>query len=429
MNSKIILAGGNIVDGTGAPQKTADLIIEGGRIVEILSSGDPTRTEASGTRIDCSGCTIIPGLMDLHVHLMMDGEPDPQAGTASRRAPVEETDGYLFAKMVRNARRTLEAGFTLVREAGSRPFLSVDLRRSVEDGVVSGPRIVAAQPIIMTGGHGHKLGGIEADGEAEVRKAARWAIKSGIDVIKTMATGGVMTHGVEPGSPQLTIEEMKAAFDEAKKAGKRTMTHAQGTTGIRNAVLAGVQCVEHGQFMGEDAELLQQMKESGTAYVATLCNNLCKIKAERMTKESGDPFLIPESAMRKAREVIPPHRETFRRAREVGILLGCGTDAGAPYNFHGENAQELEIMVEYGMTTLEAISTATLRSAQVIGREHEIGSIEIGKSADVVIVEGDLVRDISLLRDMDQIRWVFLNGQPVAGTDFKHAQFPNQQWH
>lgn len=419
---RLLLAGGTVIDGTGRPARAADVLVEGERIEAVAPPGRPEHLAGPVRRIDCAGRTLLPGMADLHCHLMMDGEPDHLAGSADRRPPAEETIGYLMAKMVRNAERTLAAGFTLIRETGCKHFLSVDLKRAITDGVVRGPRIVPAQPLIMTGGHGHRLGGVEADGPDELRKAARLAIKKGIEVIKVMATGGVGTPGTEPGSPQLTVDEIRAAVEAAQWAGKRTMTHAQGALGIRNAVLAGVECIDHGQFMGTDDDLMKLMLERGVAYVPTLCNNPLKIDAEELARATGAAFGIAGSLMRKARTLVGPHRSTFRKAMEMGLRIGCGTDVGSPYNFHGQNAQELEVMVRYGMPPIEAIRSATLRSAEIVGMDREVGSIEPGKLADIVVVDGDPLADVSVLRRPGAVELVLLGGRVVAGAKAARAE-------
>jgi imidazolonepropionase-like amidohydrolase len=412
---RLLLTGATVIDGTGRPPQPADILVEGERIEGVGPPEQFRHLPESIRRVDVAGRTLIPGMADLHCHLMMDGEADYLAGSADRRPPAEETIGYLMAKMVRNAERTLAAGFTFVRETGCKYFLSVDLKRAVDDGVLRGPRIVPAQPLIMTGGHFHRLGAIEADGPDELRKAARLAIKNGIEVIKVMATGGVGTPGTEPGSPQLTVEEIRATVEVALWAGKRTMTHAQGALGIRNAVEAGVQCIDHGQFMGTDDDLMKLMRERNVAYVPTLCNNPLKIEAEEQAQVRGAAFGIAGSLMRKARMLVGPHRVTFEKAMELGLRIGCGTDVGSPYNFHGENAQELEMMVRYGMSPTEAIKCATLRSAEIVGLQKDLGSIEPGKLADIVVVGGDPIANVNILRRPGAIEAVFLGGQLVAG--------------
>lgn len=412
----LLLTGGTLIDGTGRPPRQVDVLVVGERI-EAIGSPDDFRSIADPVRrIDCRGRTLMPGMADLHCHLMMDGEADYLAGSADRRPPIEETAGYLMAKMVRNARRTISAGVTFIRETGCKHFLSVDLKRAIDDGIVLGPHIVPAQHLIMSGGHGHALGGIEADGADELRKAARLAIKRGVEVIKVMATGGVGTPGTEPGSPQLTRDEIAAAVEAAHWAGKRTMTHAQGARGIRNAVEAGIDCVDHGQFMGTDDELMKLMVEHDVAYVPTLCNNPLKIRAEEEATAAGRNFGIAPSLMRKARMLVGPHRATFARAMELGMRIGCGTDVGSPYNLHGQNAQELEVMVDYGMSPMDAIKSATSRSAKIVGLERDLGTIEAGKLADILAIDGDPLSDISVLRRPGAIEYVLLGGQPVAGS-------------
>lgn len=264
--------------------------------------------------------------------------------------------------------------------------------------------LASARPVAMTGGHGWQIAR-EADGPHEVRKAAREQIKAGADVVKFMATGGVMTKGVKPGSAQLTEEELKAGIEEAHKAGRRTSAHAQGTQGIINAIRAGIDSIEHGVFLTEEAARL--MAEKGVFLVPTICALHC---IEKNGLEQG----IPPFAVKKTKKVKQRFLSSLRLAKEAGIKMAMGTDAGTPFNFHGKNALELELMVDLGgFTPQEAIEAATLGAARVVGLERELGSIEEGKLADIIVVRGNPLDDIRILQDREAILWIIKEGKVV----------------
>ena len=255
---------------------------------------------------------------------------------------------------------------------------------------MDGPRVLAAGKIVcMTGGHGWWIGR-EADGPDEVRKAVREQIKDGADVIKLMATGGVMTPGVEPGAAQLSEEELTAGVEEALKAGRRTASHAQGSSGILAAVRAGIHSIEHGFYMTD--QIVTLMRARGTFFSATL--------AAGRGLADAPPGTIPDWAQAKARAVAIAHLESFRRAHAAGVKLVLGTDAGTPFNYHGKNARELELMVEAGLSPAEGLIAATRNGADLLGVLDEVGTIEAGKQADLLLVRGDATRDVkSILAD------------------------------
>jgi hypothetical protein len=247
----------------------------------------------------------------------------------------------------------VEAGVTTVRDLGGRDYAEFAVRRAVTEGLFPGPRILGAgRPVCMTGGHGNSIGR-EADGPDDARKAVREQLKAGADVIKLIATGGVMTPGVEPGSPQLTLEEMRAAIEEATKAGRRTAAHAQGSTGIADAIEAGITTIEHGIFLTD--EIVAAMKRKGVFLVATLA-------APAAISAGGLAAGIPDYMVRKSDAVVTAHVASFRRAHEAGARIAAGADSGTPLNPHGSLLTELELMVKYGMTPLEAIRSASVGS-------------------------------------------------------------------
>ena len=252
----LVLSGARIVDGTGAePVRGRSVVVENGVITAVVEDARAPR----GNGVDLAGHTLLPGLINCHVHLCLGAEADPV------RPLREEPLGLTAIKALLRARETARAGVTTVRDLGGREYVEIAVRRAIQEGLIDGPRIVAAgRPVCMTGGHGHWLAR-EADGPDDARKAVREQLKAGADVIKIIATGGVMTPGVEPGSPQLTLEEMRAAIEEARKAGRRTAAHAMASGGISDAIAAGITSIEHGVFLTE--EIVAHMRRDGTYLV------------------------------------------------------------------------------------------------------------------------------------------------------------------
>jgi imidazolonepropionase-like amidohydrolase len=303
----------------------------------------------------------------------------------------------------KHARNTLHAGFTTVRTLGGRDGVDPALRDAQKAGLIEGPRIVATNMVVcMTGGHGSWMGR-EADGPDEVRKAVREQLKAGADSVKFMATGGVMTPGVEPGAQQLTQEEMAAGVEEAHKSGKITAAHAHGADGVKAAVLAGIDSIEHGSFMTDECMTL--LKERGTSYSVTLCS------AEGFF--DAPPGAVADWAMVKARKVRTALYETFLRAYQAGLKLVLGTDAGTPFNRHGENARELALMVRLGADPLDALRAATRNGAELLGKLDSLGTIEPGKLADLLLCRGDVVADVTRLCDIENVRAVIQDGRIV----------------
>lgn len=344
--------------------------------------------------IDGSGLTVMPGLIDCHVHLGMDCSPDPFKQIA------EDDEAQTAFRAHKQGQQFLAAGITTVRNLGTRYNVDISYRNAIEEGLVAGPRIYAAgRPIVMTGGHGHVMA-IEADGEEEVRKAARTQLKAGADVLKLMATGGVLTKGTEGGSVQLQEHELRCACEEAAHASKTTAAHAIGTAGIKNAIRAGITTIEHAYQLDEEA--VELMKEMGTYVVPTLI-------APTLILDQDDG--IPPYMIRKVKEIIEDHRVSFRMAHKAGIPIAAGTDAGTPHNHPGLLADELALYVEEGMTEHEAILAATITAAKCMKAEGKIGSLEYGKASDLLAVQGNPLEDITVLR---RPYMVFLNGKEIA---------------
>ena len=378
----LVLVGASLIDGSGAePVRGRAVVVEGDRITQVVDDARAPR----GRRIDLSGCTLLPGLINCHVHLCFGAEADPV------RVMKDEPHALTALKVLRRAQETVEAGVTTVRDLGGRDYAEFAVRRAVTDGLFPGPRILAAgRPVCMTGGHGNSIGR-EADGPDDARKAVREQLKAGADVIKLIATGGVMTPGVEPGSPQLTFEEMRAAIEEATKAGRRTAAHAQGSTGIADAIEAGITTIEHGIFLTD--EIIAAMKRKGVFLVATLA-------APAAISAGGLAAGIPDYMVRKSDAVVTAHVASFRRAHEAGARIAAGADSGTPLNPHGSLLPELELMVKYGMTPLEAIRSATAVAAEAIGLGGETGRLAEGHAADLLAVSGDPAERIGALGDV-----------------------------
>jgi imidazolonepropionase-like amidohydrolase len=397
---KTIFYNGLVIDGRGEAREKGWIICDGSVISEVGAKGEPVPEPGDSPlkRIDLEGMTLLPGLIDCHVHLSHDSSSDPLTMLAGEPDPVT------LLKMVRNAENTLKAGFTTVRDLGGKGTLDMHLRDSVLSGIIRGPRILCAgRMICMTGGHGWPVGR-EADGVEGVRKAVRQQMKEGADVIKLMATGGVVTKGVDPGASQLTLEEMEAGIVEAHRAGRKTSAHAQGRDGIKNAVMAGIDSVEHGVFL--DEELLEMMIEKGIFLVPTL-------SAPMSILRGGSREGLPAHMVSKTEAMADRHFESAGMAFGSRIRIAMGTDAGTPFNLHGRNAKELVYMVDKGLPEMNALISATSAAAELLGIEAETGSIEKGKRADMIIVKGDPLEDISCLCDAGNIRAVYKDGALV----------------
>lgn len=393
----ILFLDGRVLVGDGRVLERASVLVEGERIAGVWEGRSPLHKGLQ--RVEISNCTLLPGLIDAHVHLCLDGSPDPLG--VLERTP----DALLALRMARHARQTLLSGVTSVRDMGGKNGVDLVLRDAIRAGLILGPRMLASgKPIVMTGGHGWQMAR-EADGPHEVRKAAREQIKAGADLVKLMATGGVMTPGVEPGSAQLTEEEIRAAVEEAHKSGRRTATHAQGTQGILNALRAGIDSIEHGVFLSQEAVSL--MLEKGVPLVPT-------ISALHCIEEHGVEAGIPAFAVEKTKRLKADFLQSVRLAREAGVSVAMGTDAGTPFNRHGENARELELMANLGgFSPGEAIKAATQVGARVLGLEKELGTIGEGKLADLIVVRGNPLEELGLLRNRQDILWILKGGKPI----------------
>ena len=402
-----VLRGGRVADVDGT--RAADVAIADGEVVAVgdpaavdaavvgdaAIGGDDVATDAAEpTETDVSGRVIAPGLIDAHVHLMMDGRPDVATATADS----DYTASYHAA---RNLRAAAEAGVTAVRDLGARDTLAIDASEAVADGVLVGPRVVACgRNVIMTGGHGNWFGR-EADGPAEVRKAAREQLKAGADVLKCMATGGVLTEGAVTGAPELTPAELAAFTDAAAPTHTPTAAHAHGEAGIKNAVEAGITSVEHGTFM--DREAAEMMAERGTYWVPTA-------SALHGIVENGIDAGIPADAVAKAEDAAERFEEAWEHALDADVPIAMGTDAGTPFNYFGDISAELSLMVEYGLSPPDALEAATVNAADLLGLD-DVGRVAEGHRADLVVLDADPNADAGAWRDPDA---VFLGGERVV---------------
>jgi len=390
---------GQVIAGDGRILEHATVLVEGKKIIRVAEGGITLPQNAK--KIPLDGLTLLPGFIDAHVHICLDGSPDPITTL------LNESQTLTTLKAARAAQKTLMAGVTSIRDMGAKNGIDLGLKQAVNSGLIPGPRmLVSGRLICMTGGHGWQIGQ-EANGPDEVRKAAREQIKAGADIVKLMATGGVMTPAVEPGSAQLTEEEMRAGVEEAHKASKKTATHAMGTRGILNALRAGIDSIEHGVYLDEEA--VAMMAEKNIPLIPT-------ISALYFIETRGVEAGIPAYAVEKTLIVKPHHLESIRMAREAGVPVAAGTDAGTPFNLHGQNLSEIKLLVDYGgFSPMEAIEAGTRVSARVMGLENELGTVEEGKLADLVLVAGNPLDNIDVLLDKDAIHLVMQGGKIVAG--------------
>jgi imidazolonepropionase-like amidohydrolase len=369
------------------------VVVEQRRIAAVV----PDRQAGAGTVLDLGGLTLLPGLFNCHTHLCLSGAADPA------RLLAQESYATTVIQSTLRARHTVEAGVTTIRDLGGREYAEIAVRDAVRAGLVPGPRIVAAgRGVCMTGGHGWQMLARQADGADEVRKAVREQLRAGADVIKLLATGGVMTPGVDPTSAQLTIDELRAGVTEAHKARRKAAAHAQAEDGIALCLEAGIDTIEHGIFLTE--VLAARMAAQATALVATLV-------APHAIVEGGIAAGIPEFAVKKSAAVRDRHLESFRLAMRAGVRIAAGTDAGTPLNPHGTIVPELMLMAGAGMAPLEVIRAATSVAAAVIGLDHETGRVAPGLAADLLAVEGNPAES---LKALDAVRLVIADGRTVV---------------
>jgi imidazolonepropionase-like amidohydrolase len=377
------------------------IIIEGDKIVSVGPAAQAKAAPDAAT-VDLPNATVMPGLIDAHTHLTFD----PSGAGYARLGISTPREALTGAK---NARITLEAGFTTVRNVGASGYADVALRDAINAGDVPGPRMVVSGPALgITGGHCdnnllpyeyHVQGDGVADGIENVQHKVREVIKYGADVIKICATGGVMSKGDDPNASQFTLEEMKAIVAEAHRLGRKVAAHAHGAEGVRWASEAGVDSVEHGHLMDDAA--IATLKKNGTYLVPTLY-------LINWHKENAAHSNVPEFSRRKMQMVSDAAQGNAKKAIAAGVKIGLGTDA-AVYP-HGLNAHELAVYVRLGLTPLQAIQTATVNDADLLGWTDKIGTLEPGKFADIIAVDGDPLKDVTTL---ERVKFVMKGGEVV----------------
>jgi imidazolonepropionase-like amidohydrolase len=395
-SAKTLIYAGSLIDGRAdTVRKAVTLTVDGERLTGIADGY--TAAAAGDTVIDLKHATVMPGLMDMHVHL--DGQQSPTSYTEG----FYLNPGDYALRGAFYAKKTLLAGFTTVRNLGDSNYSTRALRKAIAAGWVDGPRIYTAGPALgTTGSHADGTNGysdevIDKFAQPEVfngadgaRAAVRDHVKHGADLIKIMTTGGVLSLGDSAQGAQMTTEEVKAVVDTAHEYGIKVAVHAHGSEGMKRAILAGADSIEHGTFMTD--EIVALMVQHGTYYIPTLsAGNFVMEKAKT-------PGFLPPSVAAKAMLVGPAMTATFQRAYHAGVKIALGTDQGvAP---HGENAKEFIYMVDAGMTPMDAIKSATLEGAKLIGIEKDLGTLEAGKIADIVAVPGDPLTDIKVMTNV-----------------------------
>jgi imidazolonepropionase-like amidohydrolase len=373
----VILRAGTLYDGTlDEPRRNVDLMIEGDRIAEI-------RGAAEGVAPDASAACITPGMVNAHVHLIGSGE----ANMMNSIALMDQNQMMLAA--VENAAKSLRAGVTTVRDLGSASGIAQALRDAIDRGSIPGPRIRAAGRVLcMTGGHGWWIGR-PVDSPWDARKAVREEMRDGADCIKVIATGGVLTKGAVPGNAQLLPDELESAISEAHRHGLRVASHAIGAEGIKNALRAGIDSIEHGHML--DDEALELFKARDAYLVPTLAAPTCILEH---IHDGGQPAYVIE----KAQTVNEAMLRNIRRAFEAGVKIAGGSDAGTPYNLHENYAYEVELMHRLlGMTPRQALHAATNVASELIGLQR--GTLAPGEPADLLLLARDINEDIRSLRE------------------------------
>jgi len=395
---RIAIKAGRLIDTkTGSVTNNVFILIEGDKITAV---GANVAVPAEVEVIDLKDKTVAPGLIDCHTHMTF--QPGNYYEDIFRKSPI---DVAVIAHVY--ARRTLEAGFTTVRDVGAGEFIDVALRNAIDRGDVVGPRMqVATLTVGATGGHGDtngfspylKFGGFSglADGVDEIRKLIRFEVKYGADLIKMLATAGVLSEEESVGAPQFSQEEMNAVVEEAKMWGKRVAAHAHGAEGIKRAVRAGVTSIEHGSLI--DDEGVRMMKERGTYLVADIYND------DYILAEFAK-LGYPEKIIEKEKMVGRTQRENFQKAAKAGVKLAFGTDAGV-YP-HGWNAKQFAHMVKWGLTPMQAIQTATVNAADLLGWNDKVGVIAPGAFADIIAIDGDPLKDVT---ELERVKFVMKGG-------------------
>ena len=399
--TRIVISGGRVIDGTGANAADADVVVEDGRIVEVGTGLD------GDEQVDATGMSVLPGLFDCHTHVVVS--------TVDQTRNLQTPFSYRFYQAMHNLEATLRVGITTVRDAGG---ADLGIKEAVADGLIRGPRMqISLSMLSQTGGHGDAwtASGAEVrffprhpgvpetvvNGTDEMRSKVRELVRMGADVIKVAVSGGVLSPRDKPTHAHFRQEELDVLVEEANAAGIWVMAHAQAAPGIKNAIRAGIRSIDHGIYLDEEA--IEMMLAQGTWLVPTLVAPRGVIDAS----EAG--AAIPAQSVAKAREVVETHRESFARAVQAGVKVAMGTDSGVTP--HGNNLRELELMVEGGMSPMQALVATTRSAAELMGLEAELGTLEAGKRADLVLVEGDALDVASLA---DRISAVYKDGERLV---------------
>jgi len=408
--TQIVINNGTLIDGRGGePLSGATVLIENDKITAVTAAGEPLQTELGAEHIDAQGGTILPGFIDAHVHVTME--------ISSMEKLLSTPFSLRFYKTIGYMRSTLDAGVTSVRDAGG---ADLGIKQAVEQGLITGPRMQISTAVLgITGGHvddwypsGSTVSFFPSypgmpdgicDGVEEVRKKVREVLRAGAEVVKICSTGGVLSPTDHPEFTQFSPAELDVIVQEAAfRRGVKVMAHAQGAEGIKQAVRAGIHSIEHGIFLDEEA--IELMLEHGTYLVPTLLAPVAVL-------EIGEAGGMPEYGLKKSREVIDFHQGSIRRAHEAGVKIAMGTDAGVMP--HGTNLRELGLMVDVGMTPMEAIVATTKTAAECLGWDGRLGTIEPGKLADIIICKTDPLADINSLADNDNISMVMKGGERI----------------
>ena len=364
---------GMLIDATGtAPAKGKAIVVEDDKIMSIINAAN---IPANADVIDLSDRTVLPGLIDSHEHLIVD--------TGDEAAQCAETIPYLSMKAMWNAKAILKAGITTMRDVGERYFIDVDVKRCIEAGLIQGPRLlISGHPIIRTGGHAHFLGR-ETDGVSDMRKAVREQLKEGVDLIKIMASGGMSTKGSLPDSQELSDEEIFACVDEARRNGRKVVAHLHGGPALKACIEAGVHSVEHGILYTEEDVKLVAGSETWLVFTTG-------VGQAAMENPDTPPHFVAKASAAQAKSL-----DVRKWAKQYGVKIAVGTDTN-----HGRMDVEAKALVEAGWTPMEAIQVCTIKGAELCGLDDQLGTLEAGKLADIIAVDGDPIADLDKLREV-----------------------------